>query len=45
MATGTVDAFMKYLAGEVLPKDIFIPCEHYLYEYSVNDESRINEQW
>ncbi|MDG2167461.1 MAG: substrate-binding domain-containing protein [Opitutales bacterium] len=45
MATGTVDAFMKYLAGEVLPKDIFIPCEHYLYEHSVNDESRINEQW
>ena len=45
MATGTVEAFMKYLAGEELPKDIFIPCEHYYYEQSVNDESRINEQW
>ena len=45
MATGTVDAFFKYLAGESLPKDIFIPCEHYYYDDSINDESRINEQW
>ena len=45
MAVGTVDAFFKYLAGEKLPKDIFIPCEHYYYEDSVDDESRINEQW
>ena len=45
MAVGTVDAFFKYLAGEALPKDIFIPCSHYYFEDSVNDESRINEQW
>jgi ribose transport system permease protein len=45
MAIGTVEAFLKYLAGEVLPKDIFIPCEHYYFEDSENDESRINEQW
>ena len=45
MATGTVEAFFKYLEGEALPKDIFIPCEHYYYEDSVDDESRINEQW
>lgn len=45
MAVGTVEAFAKYLAGEALPKDIFIPCEHYYYEDSVNDESRIREQW
>lgn len=45
MAIGTVAAFFKYLAGEALPKDIFIPCEHYYFEGSENDESRINEQW
>ena len=45
MAIGTVEAFFKYLAGEALPKDIFIPCEHYYFEDSENDESRINEQW
>ncbi len=45
MAVGTVEAYFKYLEGEALPKDIFIPCEHYYYEDSVNDESRINEQW
>ncbi|MCB1124225.1 MAG: substrate-binding domain-containing protein, partial [Verrucomicrobiae bacterium] len=45
MAVGTVNAFMQYLAGEDLPKDIFIPCEHYYYENSVGDESRIKEQW
>lgn len=45
MATGTVDAFIKYLNGEEVPKNIFIPCAHYYYEDSVNDETRINEQW
>lgn len=45
MASGTVEAFMKYLAGEELPKDIFIPCEHYYFEQSVTDESRINQEW
>lgn len=45
MAEGTVDAFIKYLNGEDIPKTIFIPCEHYYYEDSVNDESRISEQW
>lgn len=45
MAIGTVEAFFKYLEGEALPKDIFIPCEHYYYQDSVDDQSRINEQW
>lgn len=45
MAEGTVDAFIKYLNGEDIPKTIFIPCEHYYYDDSVNDESRISEQW
>ncbi|MBH53234.1 MAG: hypothetical protein CMI18_02685 [Opitutaceae bacterium] len=45
MAVGTVEAYFKHLAGEELPKDIFIPCEHYYYEDSVSDESRINDQW
>jgi ribose transport system substrate-binding protein len=45
MAVGTVEAFVKYLNGEDIPKTIFIPCEHYYYEDSVNDESRISEQW
>ena len=45
MAVGTVQAFIKYLDGEQLPKKTFIPCEHYYYEDSVNDESRINDQW
>jgi ribose transport system substrate-binding protein len=45
MAEGTVDAYMKYLRGEDVPKNIFIPCEHYTYETSVNDESRVQEQW
>jgi len=45
MAIGTVEAFLKYLAGEALPKDIFIPCEHYYYDDSTNDEARISEQW
>lgn len=45
MATGTVDAFIKYLDGDDLEKKIFIACEHYRYEDSVDDESRVAEQW
>lgn len=45
MAVGTVEAFIKYLDGEPLEEKIFIPCQHYRYEDSVNDESRIAEQW
>ena len=45
MAKGTVEAFVKYLEGEDLPKEIFIPCAHYYYEDSVNDPSRVLEQW
>jgi hypothetical protein len=26
-------------------KNIFVPCRHYRYEDSVNDSSRIKEQW
>jgi ribose transport system substrate-binding protein len=45
MAKGTVDAFVRYLAGEEIEAKILIPCEHYLHEDSVTDESRIAEQW
>jgi len=45
MATGTVDAFIKYLDGEEVEKSISIPCAHYRYEDSVQDESRVAEQW
>jgi len=45
MAKGTVEAFIKYLEGESIPKQIFIPCAHYQYETSVTDEARIKEQW
>lgn len=45
MATGTVASLMKYLNGEALEKNIFIPCKHYMYEDSINDASRIAEQW
>ena len=45
MAIGTVEAFIKYLDGEELEKKVFIPCEHYYYEDSVDDESRTAEQW
>ncbi len=44
MAKGTVEAFIKYLEGEDLPKNNFIPCAHY-YEDSVDDSSRVKEQW
>jgi len=45
MATGTVDAFIKYLEGEPIPKQIFIPCAYYRHENAVTDEARIKEQW
>ncbi|NLY01074.1 MAG: sugar ABC transporter substrate-binding protein [Rhodopirellula sp.] len=45
MAKGTVKAFVDYLEGEAIEKKIFIPCSHYYYETSVDDESRIAEQW
>ena len=45
MAKGTVEAFIKYLNGEEVPKKKFIPCAHYYYEDSVNDKSRVAEQW
>lgn len=45
MAVGTVDAFVKYLDGEDVPKTTFIPCSHYYYEDSVEDPSREAEQW
>jgi len=45
MAKGTVEAFIKYLNGEEFPKKNFIPCAHYYHEDSVNDETRVAEQW
>jgi ribose transport system substrate-binding protein len=45
MARGTVEAFIKYLNGEEMPKKNFIQCAHYYYEDSVDDKSRITEQW
>ena len=45
MAKGTVEAFVKHLEGEAVEKKIFIPCSHYCYETSLNDESRVAEQW
>jgi ribose transport system substrate-binding protein len=45
MAKGTVEAFIKYLNGEEVPKNIFITCRHYYYEDSLKDENRIAEQW
>ena len=45
MAKGTVEAFIKYMKGEEVTKSTFIPCSHYYYEDSVNDESRVEEQW
>lgn len=45
MAVGTVQAFVDYLDGKDVARKTLIPCEHYLYETSVNDESRIKEQW
>ena len=45
MAVGTVEALVRYLEGRKLPENIFIPCAHYLQADSINDESRISEQW
>jgi len=45
MAQGTVAAFIQYLEGQDIPKDIFVPCAHYFYDDSVNDDSRVAEQW
>lgn len=45
MAKGTVDAFVAYQNGEDIEKTIFIPCEHYVYETAVADETREAEQW
>lgn len=45
MAVGTVQAFVDYLDGNEVQKKVLIPCEHYVYETSVSDESRIEEQW
>lgn len=45
MAVGTVQAFVDYLDGKEVEKKILIPCAHYRYEDSVNDESREKEQW
>lgn len=45
MAKGTVEAFVKYLNGEDVPKKNFIRCAHYYYEDSVSDKSRVAEQW
>jgi len=45
MAVGTVAAFIEYLGGTAPDKRILIPCEHYRYEDSINDESREKEQW
>jgi ribose transport system substrate-binding protein len=45
MASGTVEAFIKYLEGEDVPKRLFIPCSHYYYEDAVLDETRVAEQW
>jgi ribose transport system substrate-binding protein len=45
MAMGTVDAFIKYLDGEKLPKKKLIACQHYYYEDAVKDQTRESEQW
>lgn len=45
MAIGTVETFIAYLEGREVLKNNFIPCAHYYYEDSKNDESRIQEQW
>lgn len=45
MAIGTVEAFVRYLEGEAVPKKHFVPCSHYFYEDAVDDGSRVVEQW
>jgi len=45
MARGTVDAFVRYLAGEEVEKKRLIPCSHYRREDAMDDPSRVEEQW
>jgi ribose transport system substrate-binding protein len=45
VARGTVELLVKYLEGEPLEKKTLIPCAHYRYEDSVDDQARIQEQW
>lgn len=45
VAEGTVELLVKYLEGETLERKTLIPCAHYRYQDSVDDESRITEQW
>jgi ABC-type sugar transport system substrate-binding protein len=43
MAIGTVQALARYLNGEQLEKQEFIPCAHYTYEDAVQDTAR--DRW
>ncbi|MEM0968080.1 MAG: substrate-binding domain-containing protein, partial [Verrucomicrobiota bacterium] len=45
MASGTVNAFLRYLEGDDVEKKIFIPCAHYDLETATNDETRERDQW
>jgi ribose transport system substrate-binding protein len=45
MAKGTVETFIAYLEGRKVLKNNFIPCEHYQHENSLDDSSRLQEQW
>ena len=45
MAHETVEAFVKYLNGDEFESVVFVPCAHYKYEDSVNDQSRIDQTW
>jgi ribose transport system substrate-binding protein len=45
VAEGTVALLVRYLEGEELERRTLIPCAHYRYEDSVEDDSRIREQW
>jgi ribose transport system substrate-binding protein len=45
MAKGTVKAFIQYMEGEDVSPKVFIPCAHYYYADSVDDPSRVKEQW
>jgi len=45
MAVGTVEAFIKYLEGEKIPKVIYILCTHYYLDDAAKDPSRVAEQW
>jgi ribose transport system substrate-binding protein len=45
MAKGTVETFIAYLEGKEIKKNNFIQCEHYYYQNSVGDSSRVKEQW